>query len=548
MGEPLVADADWWRHAVVYQVYVRSFADADGDGIGDLPGLRSRLPYLRDLGVDAIWCNPWYPSPLLDGGYDVADYRDIDPRLGTLADAEALIAEAHELGIRVLADLVPNHTSWDHAWFRAALAAGPGSPERERYIFRDGRGEDGAEPPNNWLSSFGGPAWTRVEDGQWYLHLFDTSQPDLNWQHPEVRADFEDVLRFWFDRGIDGFRVDVAHSLTKDPDLPDIPGADPDTPPAAIDGDLTGTHPHWDRDDVHEIIRGWRAVADEYGDRMLVAEAWVNPERLPLYLRPDEYHQAFNFSFLQHGWRGAVQQRTVPEAIERAHEVGSAPTWVWSNHDVIRHATRFALPAEVDAMFWMLDGDRALLDEERGLRRARAAALLALGLPGSVYLYQGEELGLPEVTELPLDALQDPVYERSARRVKGRDGCRVPIPWTPEGPSFGFGPGGDPWLPQPASFARLAVSVQEGDPGSTLELYRRALALRREQLVGDEEATFLDLGDDVVACRRGSGVTVVVNMGTQPVVLPDGEVLLASGDEPVDGVLAPDDAVWIAPA
>lgn len=529
----------WWRHAVVYQIYVRSFADGNGDGIGDLAGMTSRLPYLRDLGVDALWINPWYPSPLLDGGYDVADYRDVDPRIGTLAQAEAFIAAAHEHGIRVLADLVPNHTSWDHDWFRAALAAAPGSPERNRYHFADGSGPDGSLPPNNWTSFFGGPAWTRLDDGQWYLHLFDTSQPDLNWELDEVRAEFEDVLRFWFDRGIDGFRVDVAHALRKAPGLPDV------EPPFRNSDPGPGNHPYLDRDEVHEVIRGWRRVADAYDDRMLVAEASVHPERLPDYLRSDEYHQAFNFEFLEVGWRGWRQRDTIPRAVERATAVGSTPTWTLSNHDQVRHATRFALPSEVDAKRWLLGGDRRWLDEGLGVRRARAAALLQLALPGSVYLYQGEELALPEATELPVEVLQDPEWERSDHTTKGRDGCRVPVPWVATAPSFGFGDTDDPWLPQPADYGRYAVDVQAGDPTSTLELHRRALALRRAHLTGDEEVDFLDLGRAVVAFRRGSGVVCVINMGTRPVVLPPGRLLLASGDGPTDGLLSPDDAVWL---
>ncbi len=539
----------WWRRSVTYQIYVRSFADGNGDGIGDLAGLRARLPYIRDLGVDALWCNPWYPSPLLDGGYDVADYRDIDPRIGTLEEAEELIEEAHDLGLRFLADLVPNHTSWAHDWFREALAAGPGSPERERYIFRDGRG-DGSEPPNNWQSSFGGSAWQRVsdlpddqlpagvDDGQWYLHMFDVSQPDLDWTHPAVTQEFEDILRFWFDRGVDGFRVDVAHSLTKDQTFRDVEPGEAERQPQ-------GNHPFWDRDDVHEIIRGWRRVCDEYGDRMLVAEAWVHPERRPLYLRPDEYHQAFNFSFWDDGWRGWRHNRNIPEALEQAAAVGSAPTWVWGNHDVVRPPTRFGLPVELDAKEWLLEGDRGLLDDELGARRARAASLLLLALPGAAYLYQGEELGLPEATELPTEVLQDPEWRRSGGTLKGRDGCRVPIPWDADAHALGFGPAGEPWLPQPPAYAEYAVREQVGDDASTLELHRRALRLRSEHAIDDEEATFLDLGRDVVAFRRGSGLVCAVNMGTQPVDLPDGELLLASGPSPVAGQLLPDDAVWL---
>jgi len=528
----------WWRRAVVYQVYVRSFADGDGDGIGDLVGLRSRLPYLRDLGVDAIWVNPWYPSPLLDGGYDVADYRDIDPRIGTLADAEEFVAAAHDHGIRVLADLVPNHTSWDHAWFREALAAPPGSDARARYHFRAGRGPDGELPPNNWTSFFGGPAWTRVDDGQWYLHLFDASQPDLDWDRRDVRDEFEDVLRFWLDRGIDGFRVDVAHSLLVDPAFPDVAA------PFGNNDAGGGNHPYLDRDDLHEVIRGWRAVLDQYDDRMMVAEASVAADRLPAYLRADEYHQAFNFAFLEDGWRGHRHNDHVPEAVAAAAAVGSTPTWVWSNHDQVRHVTRFALPDQ-DRWFakdWLADGPRHWLDEAQGRRRARAGALLLLALPGSAYVYQGEELGLPEAYDLPDEVLQDPEFFRSQR--KGRDGCRVPLPWDVSAPGLGFG-SGDPWLPQPPAYARLAASTQEQDPSSVLALYRRAIELRREHGTGDEEATFLDLGRDVVAFRRGSGLVCVVNMGTQPVELPAGELLLASGDPPVSGALEPDDGVWL---
>ncbi len=531
-------DTTWWRRAVTYQIYVRSFFDTDGDGKGDVNGIREKLPYLRDLGVDAIWVNPWYPSPLLDGGYDVADYRDIDPRLGSLEQVDALVDEAHELGIRVLADLVPNHTSWEHEWFVEAREAPPGDPARDRYIIRDGTGPDGEEPPNNWQSFFGGPAWTRLDDGQWYLHLFDQSQPDLNWTNPEVRAEFRDILRFWLDRGIDGFRVDVAHSLVKAEGLPDM------TPPFR-DGEAgKGNTPNLDRDDVHEIWREWRAVLDEYDERIMIAEAYVHRERLPHYVRPDEFHQAFDFTFLDAGWRPHLHNHGIPLALDEVRSIGAVPTWVLSNHDQVRHTTRFALPEPSSefAKEWLGDGPRSWLDEEQGQRRARAAALLLLALPGSVYLYQGEELGLPEAYDLPEDVLQDPEFFRSDR--KGRDGCRVPLPWEADAPGFGFG-SDEPWLPQPDAFAAHAVDVQDGDPTSMLTLYRTALRLRDEHLRDDEEAEFLDRGRDVVAFRRGSGVTCVVNMGAHDVELPDGEVLLASGPTGHDGVLAPDDAVWL---
>lgn len=532
----------WWRRAVTYQVYVRSFADGNGDGIGDIAGLRQRLPYIADLGVDAVWINPWYPSPLLDGGYDVADYRDIDPRIGTLEEAEALVAEAHELGIRLLADLVPNHTSWEHRWFRAALEAEPGSAERARYVFREGRGADGALPPNDWVSFFGGPAWSRVSDDGpwWYLHLFDRSQPDLNWENEEVRAEFDDILRFWLDRGIDGFRVDVAHSMIKAPGLPDMPRhVDLHSPPP------DGSHPYLDQTPLHDIVRRWRAVLDGYdGDRMMVAEAYVHPSRWPMYVRADEYHQCFTFQFLLDGWRGHLHNVNIPRMHAAAVDSGSTPTWVMSNHDQVRHATRFALPETGDQVCkdWLADGPRWWLDEPQGQRRARALALLTLGLPGSAYLYQGEELGLPEAYDLPEAVLQDPEFFRSER--KGRDGCRVPMPWVADEPGFGFG-SPDPWLPQPAAYGDHAADQQVDVPGSMHSLYRRALTLRNDHGRDDEELRMLHLRRDVVAFDRGSRLRVVVNMGSEPIALPEGELLLASGDEPVGGLLPADDAAWL---
>jgi alpha-glucosidase len=528
----------WWRNSVIYQVYIRSFADGNADGIGDIAGLRSRLPYLHDLGVDAIWVNPWYPSPFHDGGYDVADYRDINPAFGTLDEATGLIADARAMGMRVLVDLVPNHTSSEHPWFQEALHAPPGSPARQRYHFRPGRGPAGDHPPTNWDSVFGGSAWTRVPDGEWYLHLFDPTQPDLNWSNPAVRAEFRDILRFWLDRGAAGFRVDVAHSLTKDMTWPDL-GHDEES-----HSTLDGNHPHWDRTEVHEIIREWRAVLDEYPDTMMVAEAWVaNWDRLAAYIRHDEYHQAFDFDFLEQPWDAAAMRSSIGTSLAAAARVGSIPTWVLSNHDVVRAATRYALPKDVVPKEWLLDGDRSLLDDSTGLRRARAAALLMLALPGSAYLYQGEELGLPEAYDLPIEVLDDPVWLRSAHTRKGRDGCRVPLPWTSNGPSFGFGEDGS-WLPQPPRWAEYAESSQDDVQGSTLELYRAALYLRRQHLVQDEQLTWLDLGPEVIALRRGSGVSCIVNFGGDPVTLPEGEVLVASHDLFGDQ-LPGDAAVWL---
>lgn len=528
----------WWRRAVLYQVYPRSFADSDGDGMGDLPGLIARLGHIRDLGVDGIWVSPFYVSPQADAGYDVADYRDVDPMFGTLADAEELIRTSHAMGLRVVVDLVPNHTSDHHAWFRAALAAGRGGPERAWYVFRDGRGPTGDEPPNNWRSVFGGPAWTRVAEldgqpGQWYLHLFDAGQPDLDWDHPEVRAEFCAILRFWLDRGVDGFRVDVAHGLVKAPGLPDW-----DHDLELLDGGTTGGErpPMWDQDGVHAIYRGWRRVIDEYGgDRMLVAEAWVEPpERLARYVRPDEMHQAFNFDFLVAHWDAAALRRAIVESLEADALVGAPTTWVLSNHDVVRPATRLAMPPTRAGHH--PDGVRASDPQPSyavGLRRARAAMALMLALPGSAYLYQGEELGLPDHTTLADTERQDPAFVCTAGRIVGRDGCRVPMPWSAGKLGLGFGPTGATWLPQPEVYVDLAVDRQDGVADSTLELCRTLLRLRRDLGLGSGEIAFPAADDPaVLRVRRilgGACVEVVVNLGPDPVALPQGVVLTATG-------------------
>jgi len=537
-------EAPWWRHGVVYQVYPRSYADANGDGTGDVRGIASKISYLAELGVDAIWISPWYPSPLNDGGYDVADYRDIDPRFGTLGDAEKLLEVAHANDVKVIIDLVPNHTSSEHVWFKAALAAGPGSPERGRYIFRDGKGPDGSQPPNNWQSVFGGSAWERVADGQWYLHLFDSTQPDLEWENEEVRAEFDSVLRFWIDRGVDGFRVDVAHGLVKDQSYPDIPGDQ-----KVLNNQRIPNHPHWDRDSVHEIIRRWRAVLDE-SDRevMMVAEAWVARDRLPMYVRPDEYHQSFNFDFLETEWELSDVRKAIDSALTLAAG-GLSSTWTLSNHDVMRHASRYGLPPYTDWRAWPTSAPHAQLlselDPVIGLRKARAATLMLFALPGSTYIYQGEELGLPEVWDLPVEALDDPVWNNSGHTLRGRDGCRVPIPWSPDGPSFGFG-SGKAWLPQPAVYGELSAESQTDVADSTLELYREALSVRRQYFTRDEQLEWLELGENVLAFRRGSGVICVVNFGDQPVTLPPGELLLAS-QPGVTAELPSQTTAWIGP-
>ncbi|WP_197351280.1 glycoside hydrolase family 13 protein [Streptomyces bathyalis] len=541
--------APWWRSAVIYQVYIRSFADGNGDGVGDIAGIRSRLPYLKSLGVDAIWINPWYKSPMADHGYDVADFREIDPQFGTVAEAEELIEEAHQYGLRVIPDIVPNHTSDQHKWFRAALSDPPGGPERDRYIFRDGRGPEGAEPPNDWRSVFGGPAWTRVPDGQWYLHLFAPEQPDLNWEHPEVRAEFEDILRFWFSRGVDGFRIDVAHGLIKHPELPDLPPrVDPDGPPPRE----RVAHPHWDRDEVHDIYRAWRRVADEFpGDRSFVAEAWAEtPERLAAYVRRDGLHTTFNFDFLMASWGSKQLRAVIDDSLATLGSVGAPATWVLSNHDVARPPSRFGRD---QSKKWVANErfrPEGPLDLELGVRRARAAALLMLSLPGGAYIYQGEELGLPEVEDLPDDVLQDPMWERSEHTDRGRDGCRVPIPWSGETAPFGFSPEGatgEPWLPQPANWKEHSVEIQTGDDASMLELYRSALHLRRAHpALGEGSLTWWDAPEGVLAFNRDPDFACVVNFSAEPYRLPQQHKVLLASRQLDDGYLAPDAAVWLA--
>ena len=552
---------DWWRQAVVYQIYPRSFADANGDGIGDLLGITSRVPYLKELGVDAVWLSPFYPSALADGGYDVDDYRDVDPKIGTLDDFDEMLTALHAAHIKVVVDIVPNHSSDRHQWFKAALAAGKGSPERARYIFRDGNGENGELPPSELRSIFGGGAWERVTEpdgrpGQWYLHLFAKEQPDLNWDHPEVHADFLTTLRFWSDRGVDGFRVDVAHGLKKslDPAFDAMVTVDD----GLFDAD-DGQHPLWDRDEVQDVYAEWRAVFNEYDPpRTAVAEAWVQPHRQARYSSPAGLGQTFNFDLLRADFSAVDFHEVIDRNLKAAAEVGGSTTWVFSNHDVVRHATRYGLPpAPVkagtprpgetgrgnDGKQWLLKGgDPREVDAERGLRRARAATLFLLALPGSAYLYQGEELGLQEAGQIPDDARQDPAFFRNRAIEVGRDGCRVPLPWTREGSSFGFGPDGA-HLPQPSWYADYAVDVESADPASTLNLYRRALALRH-QLECDETLEWLEVSPTVLGFARPNGWCAVTNFGTDPVALPAGEVLLASG--PLSGDNLPGETtVWL---
>ncbi|OAN39933.1 alpha-glucosidase [Mycolicibacterium iranicum] len=541
-------EQSWWQTAVVYQVYIRSFADGNGDGIGDIEGLRAKLPYLGRLGVDAIWINPWYPSPMADAGYDVSDYRDIEPSYGTLDEAHALIAEAHELGIRVILDIVPNHTSDQHVWFQAALAGEPGA--RERYHFKPGRGEDGSEPPNNWRSIFGGPAWTRVADGSWYLHLFAPEQPDLNWGHDEVRAEFEDILSFWFDRGVDGFRIDVAHGLVKVEGLPD--GVDPSVDAAPHSMLVFGDrHPAWDQDGVHEIYRGWRAVADRYTpERIFIAEAWVSSnERLARYLRPDELHTAFQFDFLRSPWRAEKLREVIDDAIGSAASVGAPPTWVLSNHDVTRTVTRFSR-SQPDQLI-ETDWERARWsgeepDHDLGRRRARAAALVQLALPGTAYVYQGEELALEEIEDLPDHLRQDPTWVQSGFADVGRDGCRIPLPWSETDAPYGFAadPDATTWLPQPDHWAEHSVEAQDRDSQSTLNLYREALKLRPSLWRDAGDLKWLTAPDGVVAFERGAS-QCWVNIGATQLDLPDGAVVILASAPGVQTVLPVDTAAWL---
>ncbi|MFJ9521644.1 glycoside hydrolase family 13 protein [Kitasatospora sp. NPDC101801] len=542
------ASRGWWRDAVIYQVYPRSFADSNGDGMGDLPGVRSRLPYLKALGVDAVWLSPFYASPQADAGYDVADYRAVDPMFGTLLDADGLIRDAHELGLRIIVDLVPNHSSDQHEWFQRALREGPASPLRERYHFRPGKGASGELPPNDWESIFGGPAWTRTvnpdgTDGDWYLHLFAPEQPDFNWENPAVADEFRSILRFWLDMGVDGFRIDVAHGLVKAPGLPDLGGADQ---LKLLGNDVM---PFFDQDGVHAIYRAWRRILDEYpGDRIGVAEAWTpTVQRTANYVRPDELHQAFNFQYLGTSWDAAELREVIDTSLDAMRPVDAPATWVLSNHDVTRHATRFANPPGLGTQI------RTPGDRELGLRRARAATLLMFALPGSAYVYQGEELGLPDVTDLPDEVRQDPSFFRQAGQDGFRDGCRVPIPWSGTEAPYGFGPtvGGPSWLPQPADWAGLSVEAQAGDPTSTLELYRSALTVRREHpdLGAGASVEWLDTPAGVLAFRRGSFVCTV-NVGAEPVrIAAPGRILLSSTEAvAVDGatLLPADSTIWWA--
>ena len=546
-----MTEKPWWRSAVIYQIYPRSFADANGDGIGDLAGITSRLPEVRELGVDAIWLSPFMTSPQRDAGYDVADYCDVDPLFGSLADFDALLETAHGLHLRVIVDLVPNHSSSDHPWFQEALAAGPGSVERSRYMFREGKGDNGELPPNNWESVFGGPAWTRVteadgEPGQWYLHLFDSSQPDFDWTNPWVRERFTEILRFWLDRGVDGFRVDVAHGLSKAAGLPDFLRDDAYW---ALAPEVRPENPYFGDPGVHEIYREWHKLVASYpGERILCAEAFVEPlSKMALWVRSDEMQQAFNFPYLVNRWDAGKLRAVIDESLEAFGAVAAPATWVLSNHDQIRHATRLALdPKEpsADRITGIGPLTQPKPDDLLGLTRARAASAFMLALPGGAYLYQGEELGLPEGMEIPDDKRQDPTFFRTKGKSYGRDGCRVPIPWEANETAFGFGSTADTWLPQPAVYREYSRDLQRGVPGSTLELYRSALAQRKARALGEGTFEWIDgVPDHIVAFRNGE-VRVYCNYGTEEFLLPAGKIILDSADAS-SGQLGPASTVWV---
>jgi alpha-glucosidase len=546
----MIGPVPWWHRAAIYQIYPRSFRDLNGDGTGDLPGVISELPYVAALGVDAIWLSPFYPSPQHDSGYDVVDPRGVDPMYGTLDDVRELIEQAHARSIRVIVDVVPNHSSSDRAWFQEALSSPPGSDARARYHFVDGRGPAGDDPPNNWTSWFGGRAWTRVIEsdgspGQWYLHTFDSSQPDLNWSNAEVRADGLETLRFWLDSGADGFRVDVALGLMKDLTYPDLD--DPEGLTLAMRMDLDdGTEesmarrrqvansPVLDRDEVQDVYREWRAVMNSYeGDRMAVAEAWVPPERAARYVAPDTLHQIFNFDFMAVPWDISRVHGVIEKTMTSLAIVNAPPTWALSNHDTPRVVTRL--------------GGGSL-----GLRRARAMALIAHALPGAVYVYQGEELGLADAP-LPDSARQDPVFFRTAGQQLGRDAARVPIPWAGSAPPYGFSDvAAETWLPQPEGWANLTVANQTTDPGSPLQQYVAMLRLRHAHpgLLDQGVCRMDQSGAGALVLERGAGLHCVVNFSEEPLASPIAGRVLVSSDPSVmvEGgriILPPSTGAWI---
>ncbi len=528
----LSLDKNWWRQAVIYQIYPRSFKDSNGDGIGDIKGITSKIGYLSSLNVDAVWLSPFYPSALADGGYDVDDYRDVDPKLGTLADFDEMLNKLHEAGIRVFVDIVPNHSSNRHEWFKEAIVSEPGSAARNRYIFRDGKGANGELPPTNWPSHFAPSAWSHEstqggKHNQWYCHLFAPEQPDFNWDNREIEDDFLKTLKFWADRGVDGFRIDVAHALKKDLSEP--------LKDQARYPDLVNRKPGdnilFDRDEVHEIYKEWRQLFNQYNPpRVAVAEAYVPADRLALYASADELGQAFNFELLNANFNATEFKTVIDRGLTQAKALGSSSTWCLNNHDQMRPATKYGLLPTVDHIRWKNSaGATSPLDENLGMRSAIAASMLIMALPGCTYIYQGEELGLHEVLGIPEDQIQDPQYLRNLKVDVGRDGCRVPLPWTSSGSSFGFGDGGS-HLPQPQWFAKNSVEVESKDPQSPLSIFRKALELRKG-LVTEEEMQWHETGDaNVLHFSRPNGWHCITNFGRGHFDLTGkGEILHSSG-------------------
>lgn len=567
MTEAGTRDADatlWWQDAVVYQLYPRSFADSNGDGIGDFEGIRSRLDHLRDLGVDAIWLSPCFPSPQADHGYDVADYFDIEPMYGTLADFDRTLAEAKQRGIRIMLDIVPNHCSSDHAWFQAAVKAGPGSPERARYWFKDGRGPTGDEPPNNWRAIFGGPAWTRVTEadgspGQWYEHTFTPGQPDFNWYNEDVIDYFDRMLTFWFDRGVEGIRVDAVPVLGKHPDMPDAPPS----PPGLTDGQQWryNIYGHF-YPTAHEVWKRWRRLIDEYerthpGRHLVtISESYGAPEELMKYMQGDEFHQSFAFDLMLITWQAKPMRDAIAGSLDMLAPVGGAPAWTQNNHDTQRIVTRLGRLNANDPAAWTgnnLVYVDAPIDLELGRRRARAAITLTAALPGALYLFQGEELGLEEYLDMPAEAREDPLFIRSGGNELGRDGCRVPLPWTSDpATSFGFSPAGAaaPWLPQPPTWGEHSVEREAADPHSMLAWYKTLLA-HRPLLTGGLSWVEVDL-PECLAFER-DGVLILTNFGADAVDLPaelvaGRSVILATQPDATAQQLPSDTCMWWSPA
>ncbi|WWC99417.1 hypothetical protein V866_006320 [Kwoniella sp. B9012] len=555
-------DPDWWRQAIIYQIYPRSFCDSNGDGIGDLKGITSKVPYLASLGIDAVWLSPFYPSGLKDGGYDVSDYRDVDPRIGSLEDFDELVSALAEVDIKIMVDIVPNHSSDEHVWFQDALKAGKGSKERERYIFRDGLGANKDIPPTDWQCAFGGPSWSPsgCNDGQWYYHMFDSSQPDWNWDNPEVHEDFLTTLRFWADRGVSGFRIDVAHALVKDfnGDLPNWAEMNRIREKKLRNGNKHITHPYMDRDEVQEVYKEWRKVFEEYNPPLFaVAECWVAPDRKPLYASSEGLGQAFSFDIMLCNYNAKEYRDCIVQSLKDSEAAGSSTTWVLSNHDELRHVTRYGLPDVPNAGYPEFDDafneykrskfTNPPVDVATGLRRARAATLMVLGLPGSTYVYQGEELGLPEVIEIPDDQRQDPHFHRTKGECLGRDGCRVPLPWNSSAKNLGFGSGKSPHLPQPAWMKEYSADLQEHECDSTLNVYRKALDIRKE-LQCAEELEWVDnegYDENVLHFSRPGGWEIIMNAGKEAVSLPKGRQIIVSSGDIKEGMLDGETTAWL---